>query len=162
MFIINRVNMTVKRLIQKFYYKIIFGNKVLFGDNFRSRGKFSLFIDKNGSIIFGKNVFLNNDFSANSQNKIEIGDNCIFGENVKMYDHNHIFVDKNTPISEQGFNTDPIKIGKNCWIGSNVTILKGVQVGDNCVIGANCLIYKDIPSNSVVKLKEQLSISERK
>ena len=79
-----------------------------------------------------------------------------------MYDHNHIFVDKNAPISEQGFNTDPIKIGKNCWIGSNVTIIKGVQVGDNCVIGANCLIYKDIPSNSVVKLKEQLSISERK
>lgn len=162
MFIIHRINMTIKRLTQQLYYKIIFGNKVLFGENFRSRGKFNLFVDKTGAITFGKNVFLNNDFSANCQNRIEIGDNCIFGENVKMYDHNHVFAKRNIPISKQGFNSATIKIGKDCWIGSNVTILKGVQIGDNCVIGANCLIYKNIPSNSVVKLKEQLIISERK
>lgn len=162
MFIIHRINMTIRRLTQELYYKVIFGNKVSFGANFRSRGRFNLFIDKTGSVIFGKNIFLNNDFSANSQSKIEIGDNCILGENVKMYDHNHVFANKNISISKQGFNSAPIKIGKDCWIGSNVTILKGVQIGSNCVIGANCLIYKDIPSNSVVKLKEQLIISERK
>ena len=38
---------------------------------------------------------------------------------------------------------------KNCWIGANVVILKGVTIGDNVIIGAGAVIHKDIPSNSI-------------
>lgn len=47
-------------------------------------------------------------------------------------------------------------IGEHCWIGSNVTILKGATIGDNCVIGAGCVIAENIPSNTVVRLEQQL------
>lgn len=30
----------------------------------------------------------------------------------------------------------PVIVGKNVWIGNNVTILKGSVIGDNCIIGA--------------------------
>ena len=40
--------------------------------------------------------------------------------------------------------------GKNCWLGSNVIVLKGVTIGDNSIIGAGCVIHKDIPANSTV------------
>ena len=45
--------------------------------------------------------------------------------------------------------TDPVKIGKNCWIGANVTICPGVTIGDNSVIGAGSVVLQDIPENSV-------------
>lgn len=85
-----------------------------------------------------------------------IGNGCIFGENVRIYDHNHKFSDTQKSIKEQGYTVKPVLIGDHCWIGSNVTILQGVQIGNNCVIGANCLIYKDIESNTVVMCEQGL------
>lgn len=87
---------------------------------------------------------------------ITIGNNTIFGENVKVYDHNHQYKDIQTHIYKQGYSYAPISIGSNCWIASNVVILKGVTIGDNCVIGAGCVIYKDIPSDTIVVNKQDL------
>ena len=61
-------------------------------------------------------------------------------------------------IKHQGYTSAPIVIGKHCWIGSNVTILKGVTIGDNCVIGAGCVIHKDVPANSIVVNKQELIV----
>lgn len=58
-------------------------------------------------------------------------------------------------------SSSPIHIGRDCWIGANTVILKGVTIGDNVVIGANCLIYQDIPDNSIVTHSEQLNIKPR-
>ena len=75
----------------------------------------------------------------------------------KRFDlHNHCYKDVDVPIKEQGFTTAPVSIGKHCWIGSNVVILKGVTIGDNCVIGAGCVVYKDVPSGSIVVNKQNL------
>ena len=43
----------------------------------------------------------------------------------------------------------PIVIGKNVWIGANVTILGGVTIGDNSIIAAGAVVNKDIPPDSV-------------
>ena len=65
-------------------------------------------------------------------------------------------------IEHKKFNTSPIKIGNNCWLGSNVIVLKGVEIGNNCVIGAGCIIYKNIPAGSVVINNQELMIKNQK
>ena len=51
-------------------------------------------------------------------------------------------------------NTDipasPVTIGKRVFLGSNVTILKGVTIGDEAVVGAGSIVTKDIPDNAIV------------
>ena len=53
-----------------------------------------------------------------------------------------------------------IIIGNNCWIASNVVILKGTKIGNNCVIGAGCIVSGIIPDNSIVRLSNNNYIIE--
>ena len=72
---------------------------------------------------------------------------------MRIYDHNHKY--DSHQVYHQEFNTSPICIGENCWIGSNVVILKGVTIGDNVIIGAGCVIHKDVPSNAIIINKQE-------
>lgn len=116
----------------------------------------------NGHLTIEKNVFFNNYCSVNCLDSITIGENTILGEGVKIYDHNHKYstINEILNISRNEFTLGRIKIGKNCWIGSNVTILKGVEIGDNVIIGSGCLVYKSIPSNTIVKASSSVDLSQ--
>lgn len=105
-------------------------------------------------LIIHKNVFMNNYCSINCLGSIEIGENTLFGEGVKLYDHNHKYQYNQAQelvVERNDFKVGSIKIGKNCWIGSNVTILNNVEIGDNTIIGAHNLVYKSVEPNSVIK-----------
>lgn len=147
--LIYHLNAIVWMIIAKMFYKLG-GGKLAIGKHVTFRKGFSVMIAKKGAVIIGDNVFFNNYCSLNANDNISIGDGTLFGENVKIYDHNHCYQDTEIPIKKQGFTSSPVSIGRHCWIGSNVVILKGVTVGDNCVIGAGCVIYKDVQPNTIV------------
>lgn len=184
---IRKINIFFKRCYLKWkvfcYTKLAKGrftihNSLKAGDNFKIRTDLSataLCISKNitfkdgvkillghaGKVSIGTDCFFNNNCSINCFGIIEIGKNNQFGENVVMYDHNHQFADNAKLISEQGYKIGKILIGNNCWIGSNVTILKDVVIGDNVIIGAGCILHKSIPSDSIVVNNQDLVIKSR-
>ncbi|WEK69116.1 MAG: acyltransferase [Candidatus Chryseobacterium colombiense] len=134
----------------------IFGN-INIGESFFVRDYCIISVLPKGNLIIGDNVFFNNYSSINCLEKITIGDNTIFGEGVKLYDHNHQYgFNPDFFVNKTEFNTSPITIGKNCWIGSNTLILKGVNIGDNCIIGAGCVIHKSVPANTIIKNSQNL------
>ena len=47
-------------------------------------------------------------------------------------------------------------IEEDCWIGSNVTILKGVHIGKHSVVGAGVVVYKDLPAHSLTVCKQNI------
>ena len=80
----------------------------------------------------------------------------MMGENVKLYDHNHRISNPNILKRDQGFKNRPIKIGRNCWIGNNVTLLGGADIGDNSVVGAGCIVDCVIPADTIVTMNREL------
>lgn len=42
------------------------------------------------------------------------------------------------------------KIGNDCWIGSNVTLIGGVEVHDGAVVLAHAVVTKDVPPYAIV------------
>ena len=133
---------------------------IAIGQAVRCRDNFHILMGNNGNLSIGRNCFFNNNCSITCLEKIEIGNDTQFGENVLIYDHNHRYQDSNQLISSQGYSAGSIKIGSNCWIGSNVIILKGVAIGDNVVIGAGCIIYKSIEAGSIVVNQQDLNIKK--
>ena len=140
----------LKSLFLKWIYRLLYLKKFQFGTRLTFRDGFHLLVEKSGKVIIGNRVFFNNFCSINAMLSVTIDDDCIFGENVKIYDHNHCYQDRSQSISKQGFSTAAIQIGRNCWIGSQVTILKGVTIGDNSIIGAGVVVYQDVPENSII------------
>ena len=156
MALLERIDFKVRASAKKIAWKLKYGNRIKIGVKVSFRKRVTVNLSDEGHIRIGAHVFFNNDCSINSHEMIIIGDDCIFGENVKVYDHNHIF-NSGGLIRNAGWKTRTVSIGKNCWIGSNVVILKGAVIGDNCTIGAGCIISESIPDNTLVRRNTDLS-----
>lgn len=100
-------------------------------------------------LIIGQNVGIAANAFIAMRGKVEIGNDTIFGPGVSIHAENHNFKDLDKPIRLQGATRKGIKIGKNCWIGSKVIILDGVNIGDNVIIGAGAVVTKDIPDYAI-------------
>ena len=101
-------------------------------------------------IKIGNNVGIGEFAYLGGAGGLEIGDDCIVGQYLSCHPENHVATDLNTPIRFQGVTRKGIKIGKNCWIGSKVTILDGVEVGDGCIIAAGAVLTKSFPQNVII------------
>lgn len=44
----------------------------------------------------------------------------------------------------------PIRVKRNCSIGSNSTIMGGVTLGEGALIGAGAVVTRDVPPHSIV------------
>ena len=83
-------------------------------------------------------------FGIANGSTLEIGDGTIWAWNINVQTSNHDFKDRTK------HNASSIKIGKNCWLAGNVTILPGVELGENVTVGANSVVTKSFPSNVVI------------
>jgi acetyltransferase-like isoleucine patch superfamily enzyme len=138
-------------ILFRIFYLILYHNSLNVGKHVYWRKSFKLMIDKGAHVKIHNGCFFNNFCSINANQLVEIGENSLFGENVKIYDHNHRFNHKNTLVKNQGFSNGHVIIGDNCWIGSNVVILKDTKIGDNTVVSAGSVIKGDIPSDVIVR-----------
>lgn len=101
-----------------------------------------------GAVTIGDYAFFNRNCILVSRDNITIGNRCLFGPNVVIYDHDHVF-NSDGPV-EGEFKTSPVIIEDHCWIGANVTILRGTHIGKGSVIGAGTVVKGNVPSNSIV------------
>lgn len=104
----------------------------------------------NGSgIEMGEAVKFNHGCYVNGFGGLRIGAHTSFGPGVMIHTANHRTDDPTRPINEQGWETRPVTIGADCWIGMGVIILPGVTLGDRVVVGAGSVVTGDLPSNTV-------------
>lgn len=102
-----------------------------------------------GKITIGRNVWKSFAVSGGcyiqGMNGVFIDDDVIIAPSVTIISANH----NPTDISKW-IKTEPVRIGKRCWIGANAVILPGVQLGDGVIVGAGAVVTKSFPSGAVV------------
>lgn len=113
-------------------------------------------IAKGTSIILYRNGILEvgDDFKANQNlmilcNKgIILEDSVLCGWNVTIRDHDgHDILDENNKV----INKDSqVIIRENVWLGSYVSVYKGVEIGSGTVVGGNSIVTKNTGDNRVV------------
>jgi acetyltransferase-like isoleucine patch superfamily enzyme len=103
------------------------------------------YTDCGKNINLGKNVFINSGCRFQDQGGITIGDGALIGHLVVLATLNHGIA----PGQRRDMMGGPIVIGKNVWIGANVTVLPGVAIGENSIIAAGAVVTKDVPANVI-------------
>ena len=104
------------------------------------------YTDFGKNITIGKNVFINSGCHFQDQGGITIGDGSLIGHNVVLVTVNHAL----EPEKNRTNSYAPIHIGEHVWIGSNATILAGVNIGQWAVVAAGAVVTKDVPAYTVV------------
>ncbi len=104
------------------------------------------YTDFGKNINIGRNVFINACCHFQDHGGVTLGDGCLIGHNVVFATLNHGM----EPEERGKMYPAPIRLGKNVWVGSNSTILRGVTVGDNAIIAAGSVVTKDVAANTVV------------
>jgi len=97
------------------------------------------------NIRLGERVFINAGCRFQDQGGITIGDDCLIGHNAVIATLQHDIA----PSRRSNLIPSPVVIGRNVWLGANVTVLPGVTIGDDAVIGAGSVVTKDVPARTI-------------
>lgn len=110
----------------------------------------------------GKKVLIRPSVRIEIPWNLQIDDFCWIGDEVYLYSIDKIIIGENTVISQRSnlctashnyysknFETlsSQIKIGKNCWVASDVFISMGVTINSNVIVGSRTSVYKNLESN---------------
>lgn len=104
------------------------------------------------SISIGEGSYLSHEVKINSRASISIGKNVLIASQVFIMDydgHSIISLASNNQRQPE-IRGKPIIIENNVWIGTKVTILKGVRIGAGSIVGANSCVVSDVPPHTIV------------
>lgn len=124
---------------------------------FSKCGKNLVFSPENSDFIYS-HIFIGEDvhigpracFMSSIAN-IYIGNKVVFGPNVTIRGGNHIFdipgkfIHDFTDNDKRTQDDADVIIEDDVWVGTNVTILKGVTLGRGCIVAAGAVVTKSVP-----------------
>jgi putative colanic acid biosynthesis acetyltransferase WcaF len=125
--------------------------------------------------LYGFRLFLLRSFGAKIGNKvlirptawftypwkITIGDYSWIGDEVVLYSLGEIFIGSHTVVSQRSYlctgnhdftqptfdiSAQPIHVGSQVWIASDVFVAPGIHIGDAAVVGARSSVFSDLPA----------------
>ena len=137
--------------------EIIGDGAVIIGSNVRIGPRCSWFV---GHKVSPSAVLrIGNDVSVNYQNTISVATSVSIGDRTMIAGNVSIFDNPSHPLSPykrfihapfELQECEPVTIGRNCWVGSQAIILRGVSIGDNSIVAAGSVVTKSVPPNTLV------------
>ena len=123
------------------------GRKVVIENNCRIAS--GCFI--HGPCVLEENVGLNQSvhLDGGSGKGIHIGCDTRIGPSTSIFAFNHSFDDLTTPVRLQKVKSKGVTIGRDVWIGANVSIVDGVTIGSHAGVGIASVVTKDIPEYEI-------------
>lgn len=116
-----------------------------------------------GRIRIGRFVYVGDHALISARKSIDIGDATLLAHGVQIFDNNshpiqvyqrevqfrRMLGDKGVRVPME-IAAAEVHIGRNCWVGMNSLVMKGVTIGSASIVAAASVITSDVPSGVVV------------
>jgi acetyltransferase-like isoleucine patch superfamily enzyme len=135
------------RLGRNVYLNVIEGARLELGDYVELDSSVMITVD--GSLMIGANSYVGIGTIIAASDRMEIGEDALIDAYVTIRDQDHRFSTSDMPYRSQGRTSSALSIGRNVWIGTKATVLRGVHIGDDCIIGANAVVKSSIPAGNL-------------
>lgn len=104
----------------------------------------------NPNLYISKGVIIGRFSHIVALRSVIIKENVLIADKVYISDNIHSYEKINIPIMKQEIlYKSEVVIGRNSWIGENVSII-GASIGEHCIVGSNSVVINDIMDFSVV------------
>lgn len=123
--------------------RLILGRWVHLGDGTRIRAH-------EGTVRIDDKCVLGSGVTINSYLDVEIGSSCLIADWGYITDFDHVTEDLQRPIKDQGLVKSPVRIGRDCWLGARVSVLRGSDIGQGVVAAAHCVVRGQVPDHAIV------------
>ncbi len=122
--------------------------RIIIGDSVSIESWARLAVAHDATLKVGNRVGIGPYNIFNAFDDLTVGDETMFGPfvNINCADHG---IELGKPMREQMGTYAPVTIGRDCWLGALVVVLKGVTIGDGAVIGAGSVVTRDIPPYTI-------------
>src|SRR5258708_12779396 len=98
-----------------------------------------------GSILLAPRVYVGPYTIIYGGGVVEVGRDTLIGPHCKIITSNHGVPAIEDVNGLQPEISEPVKIGRDVWLGAGVTGLPAVPSGDGCFAGAGAVIKKELP-----------------
>lgn len=118
------------------------------GGTLHVQGEFSIYsgatvtIGEGATLTLGSG-YINGDASISCFCDVRFGKAVAVGPELMLID------DDRHQLSGTRGAAGPIVIGDHVWLGSRVTVLKGVIIGDGAIVAAGSVVTKDVPAGEL-------------
>jgi acetyltransferase-like isoleucine patch superfamily enzyme len=99
-------------------------------------------------LTIGRHVGIGRHCVIAVKGRMVIGDYTQIGPYCQIIDQDHSFRRDDLIINQSAY-VRAVTIGRDCWFGSGVRVLKGATVHDGAVIGAGSVVTGDVPAYEV-------------
>ena len=136
----------------------LFGNgRISIGENVRIGSRNTWLVgckvSDGAELVIGDRVHVNYQTTISVAKRVHIGDDTLIAGNVQIYDNISHPLSPERRLRHDAFTLEessPVVIGKNCWIGNQAIIMRGVTIGDNSIVAAGAIVTKSVPPNVLV------------
>jgi acetyltransferase-like isoleucine patch superfamily enzyme len=117
------------------------------------------------NVRLGRGVLLQDHvyIRAGTDGSVIIGDRAAINSFCRIFGHGTVTIGEDTQLGPGSLITTTdhdytkalatryksVTIGREVWVGANVTILRGVEIGDSAVIGAGSVVNRSIPARTL-------------
>lgn len=107
-----------------------------------------------GSVVLSDGVFLGSNAILQGRGGLTVGENTMIAPLSAIFSTNHVTRHEiQKPFVRQGYRSQGVVIGDNCWIGSASVVLDGTNMEEGTVVGANCVVRGQIAKHSLIAAK---------
>jgi len=99
-------------------------------------------------IRIGDGVGIRPYCTISAAESVVIEDDVVISAFTSVIDSDHT-IGPHPNLLSNPLRAAPVRIGRGCWIGERVAVLRGSTIGEYSVIGANSVVKGEIPPYSV-------------